>query len=51
MAVENIEKEPVREYNKEIDKQKANNRFEENKTIRKIKIEEIIITEILMKEN
>ena len=35
MAVENIEKEPVREYNKEIDKQKANNRFEENKNNKK----------------
>ena len=37
MAVENIEKEPVREYNKEIDKQKANNRFEENKNNKKNK--------------
>ena len=37
MAVENIEKEPVREYNKEIDKQKANNRFEENKNSKKNK--------------
>ncbi len=37
MAVENIEKEPVREYNKEIDKQKENNRFEENKTNKKNK--------------
>ena len=35
IAVENIEKEPVREYNKEIDKQKANNRFEENKNNKK----------------
>jgi len=31
MATETIEKEPVREYNKNIDKQK-NNRYEENKT-------------------
>ena len=37
MAVENIEKEPVREYNKDIDKQKANNRFEENKINKKNK--------------
>ena len=37
MAVENIEKEPVRENNKEIDKQKANNRFEENKNNKKNK--------------
>lgn len=37
MAVENIEKEPVREYNRDIDKQKANNRFDENKTNKKNK--------------
>ncbi len=37
MAVENVEKEPVREYNKGIDKQKANNRFDENKTNKKNK--------------
>ena len=37
MAVENIEKEPVREYNRDIDKQKANNRFEENKINKKNK--------------
>ena len=35
MAVENIEKEPAREYNKTIDKQKENNRFEENRTNKK----------------
>ena len=35
MTVENIEKEPVREYNRDIDKQKANNRFEENKINKK----------------
>ena len=29
MATETIEKEPTREYNKSIDKQKNNNRFEE----------------------
>ena len=32
MAVETIEKEPAREYNKAIDKQKQNNKFEENRT-------------------
>ena len=37
MTVENIEKEPVREYNRDIDKQKANNRFEENKINKKNK--------------
>ncbi len=31
MAVENIEKEPAREYNKNIDKQKENSRFDENR--------------------
>ena len=31
MAVDTVEKEVVREYNKSIDKQKANNKFEENK--------------------
>ncbi len=31
MAVETIEKEVVRDYSKNIDKQKANNKFEENK--------------------
>ena len=35
MAVENMEKEPAREYNKTIDKQKENNRFEENRTNKK----------------
>ena len=35
MAVETTEKEPIREYNKTIDKQKENNRFEENKTNKK----------------
>ena len=35
MAVETIEKEPAREYNKSIDKQKDNNRFEENRTNKK----------------
>ena len=37
MATESIEKEPSREYNKLIDKQKNNNRFEENKNIKKNK--------------
>ena len=37
MAVETIEKEPVREYNKDIDKQKENNRFNENKSNKKNK--------------
>ena len=32
MAVETIEKEPAREYNKAIDKQKQNSKFEENRT-------------------
>lgn len=32
MAVETIEKEPAREYNKSIDKQKENNKFNENRT-------------------
>ena len=32
MSAETIEREPVREYNKAIDKQKLNNKFEENKT-------------------
>ncbi len=35
MAVETIEKEPTREYNKAIDKQKENNRFNEVKTNKK----------------
>ncbi len=35
MAVETIEKEPAREYNKTIDKQKDNNRFEENRSNKK----------------
>ncbi len=37
MSVENIEKEPVREYNKDIDRQKENNRFDENKNNKKNK--------------
>jgi len=32
MSVETIEKEPAREYNKAIDKQKQNSKFEENRT-------------------
>ncbi len=32
MAVDTIEKEPIREYNKAIDKQKQNSKFEENRT-------------------
>ena len=32
MAVETIEKEPIREYNKAIDKQKQNNKFDENRS-------------------
>ena len=32
MAVETIEKEPAREYNKAIDKQKQNSKFEDNRT-------------------
>ena len=35
MAVETIEKEPAREYNKSIDKQKENNKFDENRTNKK----------------
>ena len=35
MAVETIEKEPAREYNKAIDKQKESNRFNEVKTNKK----------------
>ena len=31
MAVETVEKEPAREYNKNIDKQKQNSKFEENR--------------------
>ena len=37
MAVETIEKETVREYNKQIDKQKSNSKFEENKGNKKTK--------------
>jgi len=37
MSVETIEKESVREYNKAIDKQKNNNKFDENKTVKKNK--------------
>ena len=37
MATETIEKEPTREYNKSIDKQKNNSRFEENKNTKKNK--------------
>ena len=37
MATETIEKEPTREYNKAIDKQKNNSRFEENKNTKKNK--------------
>lgn len=32
MAVDTVEKESVREYNKSIDKQKNNNKFDENRT-------------------
>ena len=32
MAVETVEKEPAREYNKAIDKQKQNSKFDENRT-------------------
>ncbi len=32
MAVENVEKEPTREYNKSIDKQKQNNKFDDSRT-------------------
>ena len=35
MTAENIEKEPVREYNKSIDKQKSFNKYEENKMTKK----------------
>ena len=35
MSVETAEKEIVREYNKNIDKQKNNNKFDENKTNKK----------------
>ena len=37
MATEVVEKETVREYNKNIDKQKNNNRFDENKNTKKSK--------------
>ncbi len=37
MAVDTIEKETVREYNRQIDKQKNNNKFDENKTNKKTK--------------
>lgn len=37
MSVETTEKEVVREYNKNIDKQKNNNKFDENKTNKKSK--------------
>ena len=37
MAVETVEKESVREYNRGIDKQKNNSKFNENKTSRKSK--------------
>ena len=35
MAIETVEKESVREYNKSIDKQKNNNKFDENRTAKK----------------
>ena len=35
MSVETVEKESVREYNKSIDKQKNNNKFDENRTSKK----------------
>lgn len=35
MTVETVEKEPAREYNKTIDKQKENNRFDENRNTKK----------------
>ena len=35
MAVDTVEKEPAREYNKSIDKQKENNKFEENRSNKK----------------
>ncbi len=37
MAVDTVEKETVREYNRGIDKQKTNNKFDENKTTKKTK--------------
>lgn len=37
MAADTIEKESVREYNRGLDKQKNNNRFDENKTNKKSK--------------
>ena len=37
MSVETPEKESIREYNKNIDKQKNNNKFDENKTNKKSK--------------
>ena len=37
MSAETVEKENVREYNKSIDKQKNNSRFEENRTNKKSK--------------
>ena len=37
MATEVVEKENVREYNKNIDKQKNNNKFDENKSTKKSK--------------
>ena len=37
MSVETPEKESIREYNKNIDKQKNNNKFDENKTTKKSK--------------
>ena len=37
MATEVVEKESVREYNKNIDKQKNNNKFDENKNTKKTK--------------
>lgn len=37
MAVETVEKESIREYNRGIDKQKNNNKFDENKTAKKAK--------------
>ena len=35
MSVENTEKETLREYNKSIDKQKANSKFDDNRTTKK----------------
>lgn len=37
MAVDTVEKESVREYNRGIDKQKNNNKFNENKAVKKSK--------------